>query len=155
MKIGKSRVVEIHFTLKNESGEVLDTTVGEEPHAYLHGYGNLIQGMEDVLENLEVGSSFDESLAPEKAYGVVNEGLIKEIPRENFPPDFELQVGQQFMADTPNGQQAIYIKELREATVIIDGNHELAGETIYFSGEIVSIREATAQEIEQGGLSKS
>lgn len=150
MKVGNSMVVEIDFTLKNSKGEIIDNTDAGKPLAYLHGAGNIIEGLEDALDELQVGSHFDIEIPPKKAHGVRDIHLINEVPKENFPKDLNLKVGEEFVIKSPKGTKAIHIKEIRENTVLVDGNHELAGQTLHYSGKIVSIREATENELKHG-----
>lgn len=152
MNVGNAMVVDIQYTLKNNNGDILDQTQGDDALSYIHGAGNIIPGLEEVLENLGIGSDFEVTIPPEKAYGVFSEELIQEVPKESFPNDIEVEVGQQFYVEGPEGPQPIAIKEIRESTIVIDGNHDLAGETLNFTGKVVGIREATQSELDHGHL---
>lgn len=152
MKVGNSMVVEIHFTLKNDSGEVIDKSEGKEPLIYLHGASDVVEGLEDALDELEKGDSFEVCVPPEKGYGLRDFRLVKEVPINRFPKEHELLEGSKFITEGPNGLQPIYVLEVRENTVLVDGNHELAGQNLHFSGTVVSVREATQQELQEGHI---
>ena len=155
MNVGNSTVVEVHFTLKNQHGELIDSTHNKAPFIYLHGAKDIVEGLEDTLEDLKTGSEFEVIVLPEKGYGIIDPRQITEVPLEDFPEDADLKVGQQFFVDGPEGHQPIHIKKVGVDTAIIDGNHELAGETLYYKGSIVSVREATAAELNHGTIGSS
>jgi FKBP-type peptidyl-prolyl cis-trans isomerase SlyD len=150
MKVGNSMVVEIHYTLKNDAGEVLDSSEGRDPLAYLHGAQNIVEGLEDALDELEVDAEFEVVVPPKTGYGERDDRLIGEVPKENFPEDVEVEVGMQFVSETPEGPRPIYVKEIKDEVIVVDGNHELAGQNLHFSGKVVSIREATPDECSHG-----
>lgn len=155
MKVSSKAVVEVHFTLKNERGELIVSTLDSDPFAYLHGAEDVIEGLEDALQDLEVGSEFEAVIPPEKGYGLVDDRKIMEVPLDNFPEDAEMKVGEMLYAESEEGPQPVYIKEMRENSAVIDGNHELAGMTLHYKGEVLSIREATAQELKHGTVGSS
>jgi FKBP-type peptidyl-prolyl cis-trans isomerase SlyD len=152
MKIGPSKVVEIHFALKKRTGDILDETPQGKPLTYFHGSNYLLPGMEETLQDLESGDTFDATISPEKGYGLQREDLVQEVSREQFVQHIDLKVSQQFMIETPQGPKPIHIKALSMDTVTIDGNHPLADQTLHFAGNVVSVRDATEEEIKQGGL---
>jgi FKBP-type peptidyl-prolyl cis-trans isomerase SlyD len=80
MKVKKDAVVEMHYTLKNDAGEVLGSTVGKDPTPFMHGHNHILAGLEKAVEGMKVGESCDVSLAPEDAYGVHDKEAIQEIP---------------------------------------------------------------------------
>ena len=152
MKVGNSMVVEIHYIMKNESGEVIDTTQDQDPIAYLHGANNIIEGLEDALDELEVGDDFDVSIPPEKSFGIQDMRLINTVDKSIFPEETKFEIGEQFMVESDQGPRPIVIKEVSDKTVVIDGNHELAGQTVHYSGTVVSIREANKNELYHGAV---
>lgn len=152
LKVEKEKVVEIEYSLKDAKGTLLDATTAEKPLGYIHGANNIFGGMEEVLEGLEVGARFDATLPPEKIFGEYKEKLVHELSKDNFAEGHEFQLGQQFLVEGPNGKIPVFIKEIKEETVVIDGNHPLAGETILFAGKVLSIREATEEELQRGRL---
>ncbi|RME89802.1 MAG: peptidylprolyl isomerase [Candidatus Hydrogenedentota bacterium] len=150
MKIEKNKVASFHYTLKDKEGNVIDSSEGREPLKYLHGAGQLIEGMEEGLEGKEKGDEFDLEIAPEKAYGNRNEELIAEIPKSEFAQFPDLQVGMQFQLSGPAGNQVVTVKEIKDDVVVIDANHPLAGETLNFHIEVTEVRDATEEEIAHG-----
>lgn len=149
MQISNEKVAAIHYTLRNNAGEVLDSSEGKDPLYYLHGFGNLIPGMEEGLEGKVVGDKFQINVSPEKGYGVRNEEAVQEVPREAFG-DAEIQVGMQFRAGNDQGQYIVTIVEVGTETVKVDGNHPLAGVELQFDVEVMEVRDASAEEVAHG-----
>jgi FKBP-type peptidyl-prolyl cis-trans isomerase SlyD len=147
--IQKDLVAAIHYTLRNDDGEIVDTSEGRDPLEYLHGHGNLVAGLEAVLEGKAAGDTLKVSVAPEDGYGIEDEDLVVDVPRDYLPAD-EIQPGMRFTAETSNGMRLFTVIEIGEETVILDGNHPLAGETLHFDVEIVSIREPEPEELAHG-----
>ncbi|MYM64999.1 peptidylprolyl isomerase [Pseudomaricurvus sp. HS19] len=150
MTISKDKVVTIHYTLKNVEGEVLDSSVGEEPLAYLQGHKNLVPGLEQELEGKQVGDKVQTVVTPEQGYGELDPGLIQELPRTMFTGIDEIEVGMAFHAETANGMQVVEVIEVEGDTVTIDGNHPLAGQELHFDVEVLEIRDATDEELQHG-----
>ncbi|PQO47059.1 peptidylprolyl isomerase [Blastopirellula marina] len=151
MKVAKNTVVSIAYTLKDEDGNVLDTADAAEPLAYLHGFGNLIAGMEKALDDRDAGETFEVVIPPEEAYGAFDDDLVWEIDKDQFSEDLgDIEVGSQFVLETEDDQVLVTVAEIKEDFVIVDGNHELADETLYFNITVLDVREATAEELEHG-----
>jgi FKBP-type peptidyl-prolyl cis-trans isomerase SlyD len=150
MQIKTNAVVSIHYTLTNKTGEVLDTSDGSEPLAYLHGRGNLIPGLEKELEGKEKGNRISVTVPPEEAYGIHDESLIREVAREAFKDIQDLQPGMQFQSQNEKGVDVFTITKIEGDKITIDGNHSLAGETLSFKVEITDVREATEEEVTHG-----
>ncbi len=147
MQISENKVVSFHYTLKNDAGEVIDSSEGRDPLTYLHGAGNIISGLEKALEGKDNGEHVEVSVAPEEAYGVRNESLIQSVPRNAFEGVDQIEPGMQFQAQTPAGMQVLTVMKVEGDEVVVDGNHPLAGETLHFSVDIAEIREATEEEL--------
>lgn len=153
MKIDTNAVVSIHYVLTNTSGEQLDSSQGKEPLAYLHGTGGLIPGLEQALKGHKVGEAMDVSIAPEDAYGLVNDDLIQDVPRSAFDGVEVIEPGMQFQASGEGGQtQMITVAKVAEDLVTVDANHPLAGQTLNFSVTIEDVRAATEEEIAHGHI---
>jgi len=150
MKAALNTVVSMHYTLTDESGEVLDSSSGRDPLAYLHGHSNIIPGLEKALEGKEAGHKSKVTVAPAEGYGEKNPEAVFEAPREHFPPDMTLAVGERVYADGPNGRISFVIVELTDKGAVLDANHPLAGKTLHFDVEIVEVRAATGEELEHG-----
>lgn len=146
--ITKGMVVGFAYHLRNAQGETLDKS--DEPLLYLHGWQNIIPGLERELEGLQNGDAKKVVVQPEDGYGAYNDQLVFQVPKAELPPEAELELGMEFQTDTPNGRLVLYLQEIRESDVILNGNHPLAGETLHFDVEIRSIREATKEETEHG-----
>ncbi len=150
MKIAKNTVVSFHFVLKDNQGEVLEESTGQEPLVYLHGANGIVPGLEEALTGRVEGDKFSVTLPPEKAYGHRDERLIQTVPRDQFPDSEKLEEGMQFQVKTPNGPMLFTVRDVSDKEVVVDGNPEMAGETLNFSIEVTEVRVATAEEIEHG-----
>ena len=150
MKIQDNCVVAIHYTLTNDEGDVIDTSEGRDPLRYLQGHGNIIPGLEKALEGLVVGESLNVVVEPEEGYGPKQDALIQAVPREAFEGVDVVEVGMQFQAQTAQGPIPVTVIAVDEATVTLDGNHELAGVRLNFAVKIEEVREASAEEIDHG-----
>jgi len=152
MKIEKNVVVSLAYQLKLDDGAVVDQSTADAPLDYLHGNNNLISGLEKELEGKVVGDKFTAVIAPEEAYGEHNEALVQRVPAEVFQGVEQVEVGMRFVADTDQGQIPVEITDVDGDEVVVDGNHMLAGQTLTFDVEVVSLRESTDEEKEQGHL---
>lgn len=146
--IEKGKVVGFAYHLRNNQGETLDQS--QEPMEYLHGYMNIIPGLEKEMEGLTIGDKKTVVVPPAEAYGEYDEKLVYEVPRTNFPPDEDLVPGMQFRAETEQGAVSLFVQEVVGENVIMNGNHPLAGETLNFDVEVHTIREATSEELDHG-----
>ncbi|EGU61013.1 FKBP-type peptidyl-prolyl cis-trans isomerase 2 [Vibrio nigripulchritudo ATCC 27043] len=152
MKIEKNVVVSLAYQVKTEDGVVVDQSTAEAPLDYLHGHNNLITGLEKELDGKAVGEKFTATVAPEDAYGEHNDALVQRVPANVFQGVDEIEVGMRFMADTDQGPIPVEVTEVDGDEVVVDGNHMLAGQTLTFDVEVISTREATAEEIEHGHI---
>ena len=150
MQIKTNAVVLIHYTLTDKDGEVLDTSDGQDPLAYLHGRGNLIPGLEKELEGKEQGAKLKVTVPPEEAYGNRDEKLIRKVSRSSFKEVEGLETGMQFQSQSENGIQVFTVINIEGDEVTIDGNHALADVTLTFDVEVTEIREATEEELTHG-----
>ncbi|RNF52836.1 peptidylprolyl isomerase [Marinomonas hwangdonensis] len=150
MQITENTVVSMHYTLTDEQGQELDSSIGQEPLVFLSGAQNIIDGLDKALQGKAAGDKVTVSVAPEDGYGAVHEELIQKVPAENFQGVDEIAVGMQFMAQTPGGQQAVTVIGVEDDGIMLDGNHPLAGKTLNFDVEIVDVRIALAEELEHG-----
>jgi FKBP-type peptidyl-prolyl cis-trans isomerase SlyD len=150
MKIQDQAIVGIHYTLKNDAGEVLDSSDGGEALRFLQGSGGIIKGLEAALDGKEAGEKLDVTIEAEEAYGVHQEELVQEAPKEAFAGIDKIEVGMSFQAQTEHGPVPIVVTAVNEDTVTVDGNHPLAGERLHFAVSIEEVREATQQEIDHG-----
>lgn len=151
MTIENGKVVGLAYTLKNHNGIELDRADLSQPFYYLHGAGQMIPGLETEITGLAQGAKKSVTVAPADGYGEYEEALKMKVPRSNFPADAELAEGLQFAAQLSNGQQTVFtVTAIHNDAVEVDGNHPLAGQTLYFDIEVLEIRDATAEETAHG-----
>lgn len=150
MNVAPNSVVEIHYTLRNDAGEVLDTSSGGSPLAYLHGRGNLIPGLERELEGKQAGDKLNVVIPPSEGYGEYDQDLVHRIPKSAVQGVSNLQVGMQLHARSNEGVHTVTVTQVDDETVTIDGNHPLAGKTLHFEVEVTGVRSASAEELAHG-----
>lgn len=150
MKVTINSVVSLDYTLKNNKGEVLDSSNGRSPLVYLHGVGALIPGLENEINGMEKGQSKLVTVQPEDAYGQRSEDLLHIVPKSGFQGDEEMFVGMQVQLETEQGPAIASISKIEGDDVTLDLNHPLAGEVLTFEISIADVREATADEIDHG-----
>lgn len=150
MQIANNVVALIEYTLTDDKGEVIDSSVGGEPLGYLHGGGNIIPGLEDALVGKKVGDAFKVSIAPADGYGEKNEGLLQVVPKEMFQGVEQIEAGMQFHAQTDHGMQVITVAAVDGDNITVDGNHPLAGQTLHFDVKVIEVRAATQEELDHG-----
>jgi FKBP-type peptidyl-prolyl cis-trans isomerase SlyD len=150
VEISADRVVLIHYTLKDDKGSVIDSSAGGEPLAYIQGHGNLVPGLEKALEGKQDGNTVAVSVAPAEGYGVYDAALIQRVPKRALQGSGEIKKGMQFQARTDDGMRLMTVTAVTGDMVTLDGNHPLADQTLNFDIEIVSVREATTEELEHG-----
>jgi len=150
MSDSQARVFSIHYTLTNDQGEVLDSSVDGDPLNYLEGAQNIISGLENALKPLSVGDKTKVSVEPTEAYGEHTPELVQDVPLEAFQGIEKVETGMQFHAQTESGPRVIVVKDVSGDSATIDANHPLAGQTLHFDVEVLEIRQATAEELEHG-----
>jgi len=146
MQISNNKVAAIHYTLRDDAGNVLDSSEGRDPLYYLHGKGNLIPGMEEGLEGKTTGDKAQIDVSPEKGYGVRNPQLVQEVPKQAFGGQ-QVEVGMQFQT---NHGELITVTNVGPDTVTVDGNHPLADQNLHFDVEVMDVRDATSEELAHG-----
>ena len=146
MEITKNRVAAIHYTLRDNSGTIIDTSEGREPLHYLHGAGNLIPGMEEGLEGKSKGDKLNLKISPDKGYGTKDDSLVQQVPRSAFGAQ-EVKTGMRF---STNQGGVVTVTHVGLDSVTVDGNHPLAGVELNFAVEVVDVRNATSEEITHG-----
>lgn len=150
MQIDNDKVVSIHYTLTNDSQQVLDTSKGGDPLVYLHGAGNIIPGLEKALMGKAKGDQLKVRIEPKEAYGDRDENLKQTVERSQFPPEETIEVGMAFQAQTPQGPMILHVINISGDEVTVDANHPLAGQTLNFDVTVDEIRAATHEELEHG-----
>ncbi|PPC75902.1 peptidylprolyl isomerase [Pokkaliibacter plantistimulans] len=150
MQISKHSVVSIHYTLRNDAGEELDSSVGGQPLNYIQGMGNLISGLEEALEGRQAGEKLNVTVPADKAYGEREDQLVQQVPLTAFGGVENIEPGMRFHAETDHGPHVVVVLEVDDEHVVVDGNHPLAGETLHFEVEITEVREASQDELSHG-----
>jgi FKBP-type peptidyl-prolyl cis-trans isomerase SlyD len=148
-KIKKNVVVGFTYDLKDDEGNLLDRS-DEGPLEYIHGHRNIVAGLENKLEGKTIGDRLLVIVSPEEGYGEFDESLIVDAARAEFADMEDLEEGMLVQAATEQGEQVLRVVEITEEIVKLDGNHPLAGMTLHFDVEIVSIRPPTKQELDHG-----
>lgn len=155
MKISKDKVVEFIYELEVD-GNIVDHTTKERPLDYIHGTHGILPKLEAHIEGMEAGDKFTVTLAPEDAYGEVDPNKIIDLPKTAFEVNGEIRedlLVPGTRIPMMNSMGAVIpgvVLEVSENTVKMDLNSEMAGKTLHFTGEIISVREATEKELAEG-----
>jgi FKBP-type peptidyl-prolyl cis-trans isomerase SlyD len=151
MQIEKNKAVSIDYTLTDTQGKVLDSSNGGHPLTYLHGGGNIIPGLENALAGKSVGDSVQVTVPPDQGYGQKDPKMIQAVPRKAFAGVADIKPGMQFNAQSQAGQsRVVTVVSADAATVTVDANHPLSGQTLNFDVKVVDVRDATQEEIDHG-----
>lgn len=155
-KIEHNKVVSIQYSVKdNQTGDLIDTNVDSKPLEFMVGAGQIISGLENALLNKSVGDSLEIEVKPEDAYGVYKVDFLQEVPREQFE-GINLVAGMTLFGQGEHGETVqVIVKDFNDKIVMIDYNHPLAGKTLLFDVKILDVRDATEQEILNGGVGMS
>ena len=148
MEATHGAVVTLNYTLSLDDGEVLGAP--EDHVEYLHGYYNIIPGLEKALEGTQPGDRRSVVLEPADAYGERQAERLVTVPLELVPDAKELELGMRVMAETGRGPVELTVSEVKDDTVVFDANHPLAGKTLHFDVEVVDVRAAARHELSQG-----
>jgi FKBP-type peptidyl-prolyl cis-trans isomerase SlyD len=155
MKITSNAVVEFCYDLEVD-GQIVDKTTKERPLDYIHGTGGLLPKLEAHVEGMEPGDKFDVTLSPADGYGDVNPDLVIDLPKAAFEVNGEVREdllvpGNTIpMMNSMGGVIPGVVLEVSEDSVKMDLNHQMAGKTLHFTGEILTVREATEKELTEG-----
>lgn len=155
MKIAQNTVVEFCYELEVD-GQVVDHTTKERPLDYIHGTGSLLPKLEEHIEGMGPGATFDVTLSPEDGYGEVDPSRIIDLPKAAFEINGEVREDLLVPGNTIpmlNSVGAVIpgvVLEVSEDSVKMDLNHQMAGKTLRFTGEILTVREATEKELTEG-----
>jgi FKBP-type peptidyl-prolyl cis-trans isomerase SlyD len=150
MTVANNKVVEIHYVLKDRDGELIDSSEGQTPLAYIHGIGNIIPGLEKELEGKNIGDKVKAVIPPAQGYGEYEEKMVHKIPKENFKDQSQIKIEAQFRVEMEDGPRIATITQIEENDVTVDMNHPLAGEELHFDVEVMAVRDATDEELSHG-----
>jgi FKBP-type peptidyl-prolyl cis-trans isomerase SlyD len=150
MSIARDSVVSIHYTLRDDAGDLIDSSAEGEPLAYLHGHGNIVPGLERELEGKSAGDKLSVKVSPAEGYGEYEEQLVQKIPRRSLRGIANVRVGMQLHAQTAHGTRVVTVTQIVGDMITIDGNHPLAGKALSFDVEVTEVRQATEEELTHG-----
>ncbi len=150
MKISKDTVVQFIYQLKDVQGKLLETSDKDEPVLYLHGHNNMIRGLENSMENRSNGEKYSVTLEAKDAYGERVQGSEQRIPVKHLQGAKKWKPGMMGVINTEQGQKQVTVVKSGKFMVTVDNNHPLAGKTLTFDIEILTVREATMEEISHG-----
>lgn len=139
-KIQTNSTVTVHYTGKLDDGTVFDSSLneGREPLTATLGQGQLIPGFESGLIDMTIGETKTIEIEPSNAYGEVNPELVQEVEKSRVPEG--VAVDHMLQANTPMGVMNFRVVEVKEDTVLLDGNHPLAGKKLIFDLEVVGVQ---------------
>lgn len=150
MQISKDAVVQLHYSYQDQEGNTLDKTEQNQPTAYLHGHKNMLPGIEDALEGKTAGDKCSVTLEPKDAFGEIREDAEMRISVKHLMGAKKWKPGMVAAVRTEQGLTEVTVLKVGLKMATVDTNHPNAGKTITFDLEVVSVREATKEEIEHG-----
>ncbi len=160
MTISNNKVVAVNYHLsanvEQEAPELIEQTTKETPFVFIFGSGQLLPDFEKNLLDKKVGDKFDFAVLPKNGYGISDAEMVTKIPKEAFHVDgiFDAErviEGEELMMNDAEGNELMgFVSEIGDDYVIMDFNHPLADHHLHFVGEVLSIREATAEELDHG-----
>ncbi|MCQ8879394.1 peptidylprolyl isomerase [Pseudoalteromonas shioyasakiensis] len=150
MQISKNSAVEFHYTL-SEGGEQLESSKNSEPLSYIHGAEGMLPGLESALEGKSAGDNLTVTLAPSESYGERVDDLIQRIPLKHLQGDTKVwKPGMTAMVHSNQGQHQVTLVKVGRFNADCDLNHPFAGKTLTFDIDVLTVREATSEELAHG-----
>jgi FKBP-type peptidyl-prolyl cis-trans isomerase SlyD len=148
MKVAKDTIATVHLKVADDKGRLLESS--KEPVALLIGHENTLPAIEAALIDQEAGFAANLALSAEQAFGVRDESLVRNIPKRDFPPGVKVG-GQLELRDGDAGEFKLYhVAKIKGDTVILDGNHPLAGMALRIGIKLASVRAALPEELAHG-----
>lgn len=148
--IAEKKVAFIHYTLTDDDGETIDSSRGSDPMPYLHGAGNIVEGLEAELTGKAVGDRIKAVIAPEDGYGPLSGMPPQPVPRDAFE-GMEPEAGMPLVVEDDEGNELqLWIAAVDGDVVLLTHDHPLAGVTLHFDVEVMEVRDATDNELEHG-----
>lgn len=156
--IATNKVVSFHYRLaevyaNGERGEWKEQSHGGEPLYYLHGFHNVVVGLEKALEGRAVGDAIEITLQPEEAYGHRQQNSIQRVPIKHIQLPIgarKIQPGMPAVVETNKGRRKVVIVKVGKFNADVDVNHPLAGKTLYYEVQVEGIRDASGEEVVHG-----
>ncbi|WP_432411189.1 FKBP-type peptidyl-prolyl cis-trans isomerase [Rasiella sp. SM2506] len=141
-QVKENNTVKVNYTGRLTDGQVFDSSEGKEPIEFALGQGQLIPGFEKGLIDMKLNEKKTITIAKEEAYGDVNDDLKQEVNKTELPQDITPEVGMGLVSKSPDGREInLVVIEVKEESIVIDGNHPLAGKDLIFDLEVVAIKE--------------
>ena len=140
LTIGPGRKVTMHFAIKLEDGQIIDSNFDKAPVEFEVGDGNIPDGFESALTGLKVGDHVELTIAPERGFGQHNPSNIQRMKRSDFK-DMDLEPGLVVSFQEPGGEIPGVVVEFDDANVSVDFNHPLAGKTLTFEVKVLQVTE--------------
>ncbi len=150
MQIEKNSVVTFHYTLSEPGGDFSEDSRGDHPVAYLHGHDNILPGLEAVLLGKQAGDKVSVTLAPEQAYGLRNPAQQQRMSIKHLKFAGKLKAGDIAWIETEEGPRQVTVVKPGKFMAEVDTSHPLAGKTLTFDVDVISVRAATEEEIAHG-----
>ena len=146
-QVKENNTVKVHYTGKLSDGQVFDSSEGKEPLEFTLGQGRLIPGFEKGLIDMKLNEKKTITIASDEAYGPVREDLIQEVAKSELPQEITPEVGMGLVSKSPDGQEMnLLVAEVKAESIVLDGNHPLAGKDLTFDLEVVEIKDAVVTE---------
>jgi FKBP-type peptidyl-prolyl cis-trans isomerase SlyD len=151
MAIGQNKIVTMNYTLKDNEGNIIQTTNNKDPFQFMSGNKQILPKLEEEIDAMIIGSKKNVKIPAPEAYGEYSEQAVQQVNKTNFPEDVDLKVGMEFVANSPEGQQMPFVvKDIKQEEVTVDFNHPLAGKDLEFEVELIDVRDATVEELQHG-----
>ena len=147
MRISRNKLATFDYTVMDERGELIDTSLEFGPLSYVHGKGKLVPGLESALDGKSPSDSFSVTLAPAQGYGERNNNLVHVFTKKELSRLNNLNVGMQLQAHDSKGQRLMTVTKIEGDNVTLDENHPLAGKTITFDITVLDVHDATPDEL--------
>lgn len=146
--IAPDTLVTLSYVLFDEQGEAVDRATAAEPLTYVHGYAQLVPGLERQIVGLKAGEKGVFTIDADEAFGQREDDAVFEVDKSDFPDAGDVAVGDEFMAQGPDGEPIpMRVLEVRPDAFVVDTNHPLAGQRVRFEVEVTEVRAATEEEI--------
>ena len=150
MKIAENTTVEIDFSITDNDGNIVESTKESGPALYIHGKEMMLQAVEDALLGKEAGESISVAVSPENGFGVRDESLVQEYPKEDFSEFGDVKIGDEFQSHDEDGNPVfLQVTAIGENTVTVDSNHPFAGQNLTFNVDIRSVKETSEEDYQK------
>jgi FKBP-type peptidyl-prolyl cis-trans isomerase SlpA len=145
--VKENDTVKVHYTGKLADGQVFDSSEGKDPIEFTLGQGQLIPGFEKGLIDMKLNEKKTINIPKDEAYGDSREDLVQEVQKSELPEEIKPEVGMGLVSKSQDGREMnLVIAEVKEESIVVDGNHPLAGKDLIFDLEVVEIKETEVKE---------